>query len=144
MLKLYTNPHITREPRSNKVPPEEFAQDVEGYRAELQYSQLQPRNIDPDTLVRKSEGELMRTFGAKSLLGASLDQLAIDQLRLEEGEENARRMRVVATDLHFTRSSLLHAALLTIVATPLPAHPDTGGELETSPLIELLKSYFWL
>ena len=41
---------------------EEFRQTLEGYRPELQYSQLQPRNIDPDTLVRKSEGELMRTF----------------------------------------------------------------------------------
>ena len=89
MIKHYANPHPTREPRSNKVVPvEEFQEDVEGYRPELQYSQLQPRGIDPDTLLRKSEGEMMRTFEAKSLLSASLDQLAIDQLRREEGEEN--------------------------------------------------------
>ena len=60
---------------------EEFQQDLEGYRPELQYSQLQPRNEDPDTIVRNSEGELMKTFEAKSLLSASMDQLALDQIR---------------------------------------------------------------
>ena len=78
----------------------EFKQDIEGYRSELQYSQLQPRNIDPDTIQRKSEGELMRTFEAKSLMGASLDQLAMDQLAREQGEENAMRIRQIATDTH--------------------------------------------
>ena len=48
---------------------EEYKQDIEGYRSELQYSQLQPRNIDPDTILWKSEGELMRTFEAKNLMG---------------------------------------------------------------------------
>ena len=80
-MTKYRNPVPTREARSNKVVPmEEFRQTLEGYRPELQYSQLQPRNIDPDTLVRKSEGELMRTFQAKSLLGATLDQIQIVQL----------------------------------------------------------------
>ena len=86
MLKQYKNPHPTREPGSNKiVPDEEFQSNLKGYHPELQYSQLQPRNIDPDTIVRKSEGELMKTFEAKSLLSAALDQLAVDQLRREEG-----------------------------------------------------------
>ena len=57
---------------------EEFRSTLEGYRPELQYSQLHPRDIDPDTLLRKSEGELMRTFQAKSLLGAALDQIQMD------------------------------------------------------------------
>ena len=101
MLKQYMNPHPTREPRSNKVVPmSEFKQDIEGYRSELQYSQLQPRNFDPDTILRKSEGELMRTFEAKSLMGASLDQLAMDQLARQQGEENAMRIRQIATDTH--------------------------------------------
>ena len=47
---------------------DEFKQDIEGYRPE----QLQPRNIDPDVILRKSEGELMRSFAAKNLMGASL------------------------------------------------------------------------
>ena len=81
MLKLYTNPHPTREPRSNKVVPmEEFRQTLEGYRPELKYSQLQPRNVDTDLILRKSEGELMTTFAAKNLMGASLDQLAMEHL----------------------------------------------------------------
>ena len=79
MQKLYTNPHPTREPGSNKiVPDEEFQSDLKGYHPELQYSQLQPRDIDPDTIVRKSEGELMKTFEAKSLLSASLDIFVVD------------------------------------------------------------------
>ena len=109
MQKLYSNPHPTREPRSNKVVPmEEFQQDLEGYRPELQYSQLQPRGVDPDTIVRKSEGELMRTFEAKSLLSASMDQLALDQIRREEGEENAMRMRQIATDTHLPEGVVHH------------------------------------
>ena len=55
MQKRYTDPHPTREPRSNKVVPmEEFRQDMEGYRPELQYSQLQPRGIDPDVILRNA------------------------------------------------------------------------------------------
>ena len=62
-MKKYRNPVPTREAGSNKtVSLEEFHEDMEGYRPELQYSQLQPRNIDPDTLHRKSEGGLMETF----------------------------------------------------------------------------------
>ena len=82
---------------------DEFIQTLKGYRPELQYSQLQPRNIDSDTLVRKSEGELMRTFQAKSLLGASLDQIQIDQLRVEQGKENALRMQQISTETHIPR-----------------------------------------
>ena len=109
MQKLYTNPHPTREARSNKVVPmEEFQQDLEGYRPELQYSQLQPRGVDPDTIVRKSDGELMKTFEAKSLLSASMDQLALDQIRREEGEENAMRMRQIATDTHLPEGVVQH------------------------------------
>ena len=109
MLKQYRNPHPTREPGSNKiVPDEEFQSDLKGYHPELQYSQLQPRDIDPDTIVRKSEGELMKTFEAKSLLSASLDQLAVDQLRREEGEENAMRMRQIATDTHLPFGVVTH------------------------------------
>ena len=109
MLKQYKNPHPTREPGSNKiVPDEEFQSDLKGYHPELQYSQLQPRDIDPDTIVRKSEGELMKTFEAKSLLSAAMDQLAVDQLRREEGEENAMRMRQIATDTHLPFGVVTH------------------------------------
>ena len=109
MLKQYRNPHPTREPGSNKiVPDEEFQSDLKGYHPELQYSQLQPRDIDPDTIVRKSEGELMKTFEAKSLLSAAMDQLAVDQLRREEGEENAMRMRQIATDTHLPFGVVTH------------------------------------
>ena len=109
MLKQYKNPHPTREPGSNKiVPDEEFQSNLKGYHPELQYSQLQPRNIDPDTIVRKSEGELMRTFQAKSLLSAALDQLAVDQLRREEGEENGMRIRQIATDTHLPFGLVAH------------------------------------
>ena len=79
---------------------EEFMSDLEGYRPELQYSQLQPRNIDPDSLQRKSEGELMRTFQAKSLMGAALDQIAMDQMRVQQGKENAMRISQIAEDTH--------------------------------------------
>ena len=80
MNKRYRDTVPTREARSNKVVSmEEFRSTLEGYRPELQYSQLQPRNIDADTLVRKSEGQLMQTFQAKSLMGAALDQIQIDQ-----------------------------------------------------------------
>ena len=71
---------------------EEFQADLEGYKSELQYSQLQPRNIDPDSLQRKSEGDIMRTFQAKSLMGAALDQISMDQMRVEQGMENAMRI----------------------------------------------------
>ena len=127
MQKLYTNPHPTREPGSNKiVPEEEFRNDLKGYHPELQYSQLQPRNIDPDTLVRKSEGELMRTFQAKSLLGASLDLIQLDQLRVEQGKENAMRMDQIATETH-THRTVLDQHVGQMAAAP--AHSAAVGGL---------------
>ena len=101
-MKKYRNPVPTREAGSNKtVSLEEFHEDMEGYRPELQYSQLQPRNIDPDALRgRKSEGEIMETFQAKSLMGAALDQIAIDQMKMEQGNENAMRIAQIARDTH--------------------------------------------
>ena len=129
MLKQYKNPHATREPGSNKiVPDEEFQSNLKGYHPELQYSQLQPRNIDPDTIVRKSEGELMKTFEAKSLLSAAMDQLAVDQLRREEGEENGMRIRQIATDTHLPLGFVTHHVHEQATA---PVHADLVGSLHT-------------
>ena len=127
MQKRYTDPHPPREPRRNKVVPmEEFRQDMEGYRPELQYSQLQPRGIDPDVILRKSEGQLMRTFEANNLVGSALDELAVDQLRREEGEENAMRMRQIATDAHLPGGVVRgHVA----EAAAAPAHRALVGDL---------------
>ena len=80
----YTNPAPTREPGAVPVPIEDLALQAGNYRVDLQYDQLQPRDIDPSAIVRKSEGQLMETFQAKSLLSAALDQLAIDQMQLYE------------------------------------------------------------
>ena len=79
----YTNPAPTREPGAVSVPIEDLALQAGNYRVDLQYDQLQPRDIDPSAILRKSEGQLMETFQAKSLLSAALDQLAIDQMRQE-------------------------------------------------------------
>ena len=73
----------------------------------------------------------MKTFEAKSLLSASLDQLAVDQLRREEGEENGMRMRQIATDTHlpepFVRGHVHEQATAPVhrdLVASLHAHSD--------------------
>ena len=100
MQKRYTNPAPTREPGAVPVPESELALQPDGYRVELQFDQLHPRDIDPSAIVRKSEGELTRTYEAKSLLSAAIDQLAMDQMRAEQANENAARMEAIARDTH--------------------------------------------
>ena len=78
----YTNPAPTREPGAVSVPIEDLALQAGGYRVELQYEQLMPRDIDPSAIVRKSQGQLMETFQAKSLLSAALDQLALSLIHI--------------------------------------------------------------
>ena len=100
-MKKYRDNVPTREARSNKiVPMEEFRANLKGYQPELQCDQLQPRNIDPNSLQRKSEGDIMRTFQPKSLMSAALDQLSIDQLRVAQGMDNALRIAQIARDTH--------------------------------------------
>ena len=55
----YTNPAPTREPGAVPVPIEDLALQAGNYRVDLQYDQLQPRDIDPSAILRKSEGQLM-------------------------------------------------------------------------------------
>ena len=52
----YTNPAPTREPGAVPVPIEDLALQAGNYRVDLQYDQLQPRDIDPSAILRKSEG----------------------------------------------------------------------------------------
>ena len=125
-MKKYRDPVPTREAGSNKtVSLEEFHEDMEGYRPELQYSQLQPRNIDPDALRgRKSEGEIMETFQAKSLMGAALDQIAIDQMKMEQGNENAMRIAQIARDTHLHPTHVHYHVSQAAAAAPA----DKGGK----------------
>ena len=108
MQKRYTNPAPSREPGAVPAPESELALQPDGYRVELQYDQLHPRDIDPSAIVRKSEGELMRTYEAKSLLSAAIDQLAMDQMRNEQANENAARMEGIARDTHLPTSIVEH------------------------------------
>ena len=42
----------------------------------------------------------METFQEKSLMGAALDQIAVDQMKVEQGNENAMRIAQIARDTH--------------------------------------------
>ena len=59
----------------------------------------------------------MRTFQAKSLLGASLDQIQMDQLRIEQGKENALRMDQIARNIHAPVSHV-HCHVQQMAAAP--------------------------
>ena len=96
----YTNPAPTREPGAVSVPIKDLALQAGNYRVDLQYDPLMPRDIDPSAILRKSEGQLMETFQAESLLSAALDQLAIDQMRQAQSNENAARIEAIARDTH--------------------------------------------
>ena len=84
MKKRYSSPAPTREPGAVSVPLKDLQTYPDGYCVELQYDQLHPRDIDPSAILRKSEGQLMETFEARSLMSAALDQLALDQIRQEQ------------------------------------------------------------
>ncbi len=88
MNKQYKNPALSR--TTDPPPAAEFSSDVEGYKQELQYRQLHTRDIDPSSLIRKSEGELMKTIEANNLVGTAFDQLQMDQLRTEPANESPR------------------------------------------------------